>query len=251
MTAAAKRRIFVGDVQGCCDELQSLLEKVRLDPAADRLYCVGDAINRGPQNAKTLRLLRQLGAVMVLGNHEMHWFEVFLGTRAIKGRDTLEDLAQADDRDELTSWLKGCGFIHVEPDVVMVHAGLRPSWKDYALTDLGLRHRLSRILEAGGSFAFDDPDLRFAVSVRTCDPLGAMPHSRLQENDPPFRPWDEHYAGPRIAVFGHWAQRGLVVTRSVRGLDSGCVYGNQLSAWIAEEDRIVQVPARRVHCPIE
>jgi bis(5'-nucleosyl)-tetraphosphatase (symmetrical) len=241
------RRIFVGDVQGCREELERLLEQIRFDPAADRLLSVGDAINRGPDSAGCLRLLRRLGATLTLGNHEFHWFEARAGRRQLGGRDTLQALRDAPDVDELDAWLRACPILHVERDVVMVHAALHPRWGDLEAKARELRATLAAAL------ANDRPltgleELRFATSARYCDADGARPARDWPPPAPPFVPWDEHYRGARTVVFGHWARRGLVLRERVRGLDSGCVYGKSLTAWIAEEDRIVQVPARRAWC---
>src|SRR5262245_21578515 len=243
------RRIFVGDLQGCREELETLLERARFDPASDRLYSVGDAINRGPDSAGCVRLLKRLGAAMVVGNHELHWFELAAGRRKAGKRDTLENLAAAPDRDELDAWLRARPVLLVEPDVVLVHAALHPAWGDLEAKARELRAALVDALAQDRPLALE-ADLAFATSARYCDPAGREPVSDWPPPPPPFVPWDDHYRGPRTAVFGHWARRGLVVTKHARGLDTGCVYGRSLSAWIPEEDRILQVPARRTWCPI-
>ena len=100
------RRIFVGDVQGCHDELRRLLDEVSFDPAVDRLYSVGDAVNRGPSSAAVVRTFRELDATMVLGNHELHLFEAAAGLRWHSDRDTLQELLEAEDREQLLGWLR-------------------------------------------------------------------------------------------------------------------------------------------------
>jgi len=245
------RRIYVGDLQGCREELEALLEELRFDPARDRLHSVGDAINRGPDSAGCLRLLMKLGAVMVLGNHELHWLEVAARRRKIGKRDTLTELERAPDRDELLQWVRTRPLLHVERDVVMVHAGLHPTWKPDALAAKAaqLRAELDEALAADRS-PWELPEIAFVTSVRWCDRDGREPADDWPPPPPPFRPWEEWYRGERTVVAGHWARRGLVVGERVRALDSGCVYGRELSAWIAEEDRIVQVRARRAWAPI-
>lgn len=243
------RRIYVGDVQGCREELETLLEALRFDPARDRLRSVGDAVNRGPDSAGCLRLLKQLDAVMVLGNHELHWIEVAAGRRKAGKRDTLDSLERAHDRDDLLAWVRSRPLLHVEEDVVVVHAGLHPRWLDPAAKAAELRAALEEALAQGRS-VWALPEVAFATSVRYCDPAGHEPQQDWPPPAAPFAPWDRWYKGTRTVVFGHWARRGLTVTERVRGLDSGCVYGKQLSCWIAEEDRIVQVPARRAWSPI-
>jgi bis(5'-nucleosyl)-tetraphosphatase (symmetrical) len=235
------RRIFVGDVQGCREELEALLEALRFDSAADELHPVGDLVNRGPDSAGTLRLLKGLGAGGVLGNHDVHALRALAGLRECKGRDTLDGWQDAPDRDELAVWLAARPYVRVWDDVVCVHAGLDPRWDDplAALQDEDPVH--------------PGPDGDFAVLVRYCDAEGNRPPRDWPPPDPPFRPWYEHWqekpGETRTVVFGHWAREGLVVRDRVRGLDTGAVYGGELTAWIAEEDRLVSVPARRAYTP--
>ena len=104
------RRIFIGDIQGCREELEELLEKVRFDPAGDELHPVGDLVNRGPDSLGTLRLLRSLGAGGVLGNHDLHLLAVAAGERAPRPGDSLEALLEADDTAPLLEWLASRPF---------------------------------------------------------------------------------------------------------------------------------------------
>lgn len=234
-----RRRIFVGDVQGCRTELERLLEALRFDPAADELQPVGDLVNRGPDSAGVLRLLRALGAGGVLGNHDVHLLRVAHGSRAWRARDTAQDVLAAPDAAELLAWLAARPLLRAFDDVLLVHAGISPAWKEP-----------ERVL-AGLDPLRDDPALSFAVSARTCDERGARPASDWPEAGPPFRPWHEFWAErageTRTVVFGHWARAGLVLRPRVRGLDTGCVWGGRLTAWIAGEDRIVQVDAARAY----
>ena len=120
----------VGDIQGCCTELQKLLEQLRFDSAADRLWLVGDLVNRGPDSLGVLRLVKSLGdaAITVLGNHDLHLLAVAEGVAELHRSDTLNDILSAPDRDELLAWLRAQRLLHVEGDFVLVHAGLLPSW---------------------------------------------------------------------------------------------------------------------------
>ena len=243
------RRICVGDLQGCREELERLLDKVKFAPPADRLLSVGDAVNRGPDSAGCVRLLKKLGAEMVLGNHELHWFELTAGRRKMGKRDTLQSLEQAEDRDELDAWLRARPLLVVERDLVLVHGAIHPRWRDLEAKARELRQELERT-EADDEPLAGIPDLRFVTSARYCDAEGRQPEEDWPPPAPPFLPWYEHYRDPRTVVFGHWARQGLVVKPRVRGLDTGCVYGKQLTAWIAEEDRLVQVPARKAWSPM-
>jgi len=234
-----QRRIFIGDIQGCREELERLLEAVKFDPAADELEPVGDFVNRGPDSLGVLRLCASLGAHGVLGNHDVQLLRVANGMRAISKRDTFQDVLRANDRDELLHWLGERPFVREIDDVILVHAGLKPTWKDPIAT-------LSELdpLE-------ERSDISFAISARYCDERGARPNSDWPVPDAPFKPWYEFWprdpAETRTVVFGHWSRGGLVVRPRLRGLDTGCVWGGKLTAWIAEEDRIVQVDAQRAY----
>jgi bis(5'-nucleosyl)-tetraphosphatase (symmetrical) len=240
--AGTARRIFIGDIQGCRVELERLLAAVGFDPAGDVLHPVGDLVNRGPDSHGALRLLCDLEALPVLGNHDLHLLQSHAGRRALRAEDTLDELLRADDADELCGWLGRQPFLRVFDDLYLVHAGLHPAWKDPAAERAG-RAPLA-------------PDARavFAVRVRSCDPAGAAPADELAPPRAPYRPWFEHYDpsahGGRMVVVGHWAMMGLVLRPHLRGLDTGCVWGNRLSAWIAEEDRIVAVQAERAYARI-
>lgn len=231
---ADKRRIFIGDIQGCLEELERLLETVRFDPARDILEPVGDLVNRGPDSLGVLRLLRRLGAGGVLGNHDLHLLAVARGDRQARPGDTLGAVLGAEDRDALLAWVTAKPFCKAWPDVMLVHAGISPAWA-----------RPEAILTAPERSA-REAAIAFATRVRWCDAEGLTP---TPEADPPadprFRPWDERVEGrfAETIVFGHWARRGLVWRKGFRGLDTGCVWGGRLSAWIAEEDRLVSVPA--------
>jgi len=233
------RRIFVGDIQGCRAQLDALLRAVPLRPG-DRLYCVGDLVNRGPDSLGVLRRLRELGALAVLGNHDLHLLRLAAGTvRARVGR-RLRAILEAPDRQDVLDWLSAQPVMRVEDDLIVVHAGLHPAWTDAAalcgpLNDAVRAHVRGR------------PDARvtFVTEVRYCDAAGRRPPRDDPPPDLPYVPWDHFYRGARTVVFGHWARRGVVMQPRLRGLDSGCVYGHALTAWVAEEDRVVQVPGWR------
>ena len=235
---SASRRIFVGDVQGCRSELERLLERLAFDPAADELHPVGDFVNRGPDSLGVLRLARSLGAGGVLGNHDLHALRIAAGSRRRGPRDTLDELLAAPDAGELLDWLGARPFAREWDDLVCVHAGLHPRWD-----------RPAELL-AGLDPCTRDVRSDFATRVRYCDFTGERPSSDWPPPRAPYVPWFRHWqqraSERRTVVFGHWARLGLVREERVRGLDSGCVWGQALSAWIAEEDRFVLVPAERV-----
>jgi len=203
------RRIFVGDIQGCREPLERLLDAAGFVRGQDQLVPVGDMVNKGPDSEGVLDLLIGIDAQPVLGNHDLHWMA--------KGRAGQRHL----------DWLRGQPLVRVYDDVIAVHAGLHPAWTEAHLDRLGEAER------------------NFAVNVRYCDATGAQPPRDWPPPGPPYRPWDDFYEGKKRVVFGHWARRGLVVRPQCVGLDTGCVYGGELTAWIAEEDRIVQVDGWR------
>ena len=135
---AGVRHIYVGDIQGCREELELLLDKLRFDPASDRLEPVGDYVNRGPDSLGALRLLRSVGAGGVLGNHDVHLLRVAAGRRQARSEDTLDELLGAPDRDVLLEWLRERPFCKELPGVLLVHAGFHPRW-DHPVREL---HRL-------------------------------------------------------------------------------------------------------------
>lgn len=202
------RRIFVGDIQGCRAQLEALLDACRFVRGRDRLLPAGDLVRKGPDSVGTLHLLRELGAEPVLGNHDLRWLET-----------------EADTDPDAAAWLRRQPIARIDADVILVHAGLHPRWTEADVAALGA----------------DPAAVDFAVNVRYCDAEGRRPERDWPPPAPPFVPWDEHYRGTKTVVFGHWARRGLVRRDRVVGLDTGCVYGHALTAWIAEEDRIVAV----------
>ena len=199
------RRIFVGDIQGCSDALQRLLGAVGFAPGRDVLMPVGDLVNKGPDSEGVLDLLMELDAQPVLGNHDLHW------------------LARGSAAARHLRWLRALPVVRIFDDLIAVHAGLHPAWDEAKLASL------------------DADEVDYAVNVRYCDAKGGQPDRDWPPPGPPYRPWDDFYEGRKRVVFGHWARRGLVVRPQCVGLDTGCVYGGKLTAWVAEEDRIVQV----------
>ncbi len=233
------RRIFVGDIQGCREELERLLETLGFDPAADELHPVGDLVNRGPDSLGTLRLLRGIGARGVLGNHDLHLLRTAAGLREERPGDTFADVLASEERDELLAWLTRLPLVRAWDDLLLVHAGLDPRWTvpEQALADCDP-------LAA-------EADVEFATRVRYCGPDGARPARDWPEPSAPFSPWFSFWpprpSEGRTVVFGHWARLGLVHRPLLRGLDTGCVWGGRLTAWIAEEDRLVAVDAARAY----
>ena len=238
-------RWVLGDVQGCARELDDLIKWVRLDPERDELWCLGDLVNRGPDSVAALRLWHDTGGRGILGNHDVNALLAAAGLRKRKN-DTLDDLFEAPDREELLAKMRALPvLVHLPapaeggPDAWIVHAGLLPGWTD-----------LPRLAAEINDAEHDDDWLRSdavsaATRLRFCTAEGEAsretgpPHAGIE----PFRPWDDFYRGDTLVVHGHWARRGYYRTERTMGLDTGCVYGGPLTAWCQDEDRIVQVPS--------
>jgi len=264
-------RYVVGDIQGCFDSLEALLDQVRFDPGNDVLWCVGDLVNRGPKSLEVLRFVRGLGdrARVVLGNHDLYLLMVSAGFRKRGKDDTLQAVLDAPDAAELLDWVAAQPLMHVEGAFAMVHAGLLPQWdvpKAHRLADevsavLKSAHRdvfLSQL--AGNTPARWDealtgqPRWRCIVNAMTrmrfCTPSGEM---EFKHKGPPDKapvgamPWFEAPArqqGAYTLFTGHWSALGLRVTDAVVSLDTGCLWGGHLTAYRLEDGAIIQVPSR-------
>ncbi len=239
---------LVGDIQGCVREFELLLKAIAFRPQDDELWCLGDLVNRGPESAQTLRLWTSVGGKAVLGNHDLYAIGVFRGQTARRS-DTLDDLLAASDAEQLLGRLAEMPILasvnvttpSASRRAWLVHAGLDPRRGD-DLDALALELERKRTTDL-----LKDRDIAFATRVRCCDPQGEMArgHGPPEDALPPYAPWDHFYAGADPVFHGHWAARGFHRTGKVTGLDSGCVYGRQLTAWCLEEDRAVSVDAVR------
>ena len=271
----------IGDLQGCYDVTQRLLEKIRFDPAVDRLWFCGDLVNRGGQSIETLRLVHSLREVshVVLGNHDLSLLAI--GERSPdeqrKVNPDLQGVLFAEDARELLDWLRMRELAHVDRGLgwMMVHAGLAPKWT----TQLAEKHarevesrlrgdNYRRVLK---NMYGDSPDwspglggaerdraiINIFTRMRYCSPRGriAFEHKGEPGTQPPgLYPW---YSVPGRAnrdlkvACGHWSTLGLFVGQGVHALDTGAVWGGKLSAirLDGEDLQIVQVPGRDVPAP--
>jgi bis(5'-nucleosyl)-tetraphosphatase (symmetrical) len=245
-----------GDLQGCHAPFQRLLATLPLEPDS-RLWFAGDLINRGPDSLATLREVAGFGAraCAVLGNHDMHLLAVSAGIRKTRASDTLGEILAAPDAEPLLDWLRHRPFAHFENDMLMVHAGVLPQW-DLTLT-LELANELQRALrgpawkEALRDLYGNEPRrwspnlrrkdrLRVAFNaftrIRFCTPDGTMEFAANggpASAPPGYVPWfdaPERHTSDVTVVFGHWAALGLMLRDNLVALDSGCVWGNRLSA---------------------
>lgn len=256
----------IGDVQGCFDELQALLERISFS-TADRLWFVGDLVNRGPQSLRVLRFVRSLAsrAVTVLGNHDLHLVAQHEGFERARADDTFADVMAAPDRGELVDWLRGRPLMHVEGELAMVHAGLLPQWRRERAAELAREVEAALVAPNYRDFFAhlygSQPDrwrdelagwdrLRVIVNAMTrmrfCTSDGRMEfRAKGREAPEGYRPWYE--TRPRedgLLVCGHWSALGLELTPQVALLDSGCVWGGALTALRLEDRRVTQVACR-------
>lgn len=259
-------RYAIGDVQGCHDELIELVARIGFDPARDRLWFVGDLVNRGPKSLDVLRTVRALGddAVVVLGNHDLHLLAVAEGLARKRSDDTLDEVLAAPDRDELLAWLRARRLMHVEADWAMVHAALLPEWTvpraqalagevEHALQGPGCREFLAHMYGSTPATWNDTlagwERLRVIVNAMTrVRFMSSAGHMELKDKGaappPGFAAWYD--ARPQrdepALVCGHWSTLGLKLDHRVAMLDTGCVWGGALTALRLEDRWLVQQP---------
>lgn len=265
----------IGDIQGCFDQLQALLDKIEFRRERDRLWFAGDLVNRGPKSLETLRFIRDLGdaAVAVLGNHDLHLLAVAGGHVQPRRRDHLDDVLQAPDREALLEWLRHCPLLHHDAGsgYTLVHAGLPPQW-DLQQAQ-ACAQEVETTLHGTDCQAFfahmygNEPDqwseslrgwerLRFITNcltrLRYCDLDGRL---HLGASGPPgsqppgYLPWFEvpgRASASMHIVFGHWSTLGPRNDPGIYPLDTGCVWGAQLTALRLEDRRLFSVP-----CPAD
>jgi bis(5'-nucleosyl)-tetraphosphatase (symmetrical) len=250
----------IGDIQGCYDPLCRLLDELNFDPAADTLWLTGDLVNRGPKSLKTIRFVRELGdsAITVMGNHDLHLLALWAG--AIPYDERFESIAKslnAPDADELFDWLRRRPLAHYDEklDTLLVHAGTHPLWS--------VRQTLARAAEVeevlrDGDFETlltkmygNSPGrwseklsgykrLRFIINCLTRMRMITREYKlnfsfsgspwRARKNQIPWYKADNPATAGTRVVFGHWSQLGLVVLPKLISLDTGCVWGRQLTA---------------------
>ena len=258
----------VGDIQGCFDSFMRLLERCAFDPKHDRLWLVGDLVNRGPRSLETLRFVRDLGptAVAVLGNHDLSLLMAAEGFGKRGKGDTFDEILAAPDRDELLGWLRHRPLCHVENQYCMVHAGLLPQWTasearslaaevEAALTAADWREFMSQMWGSEPASWRNElegwPRLRVIVNAMTrmrfCSPDGAMDFrfkGEVAKAPAGCMPWFQvpgRRSADSVLVTGHWSALGLKVTTNLMALDSGCLWGGSLSAIRFEDRAIFQV----------
>lgn len=253
-------RLFaIGDIQGCAGAFDALLRKIAFRPSRDRLWLVGDLVNRGPDSLGVLRRVMRLGrsVTCVLGNHDLHLLATVAGRRELSPADTFHDVLEAPDSADIIDWLRHRPLLHHDARAhrVLVHAGIPAPWTvrqaraeacnvEALLRGRKWRHALQSMYGAEPS-AWSDKLVgaersRYTINaltrMRFCDKKGRLElsHSGAPGSQPKgLMPWFD-VPGRRAAnahiVFGHWAALGLLRRPDVTALDTGCVWGNYLTA---------------------
>jgi bis(5'-nucleosyl)-tetraphosphatase (symmetrical) len=253
----------IGDLHGCFKTFLSLLDRIAYSPDSDRLWLVGDLVNRGPASLETLQWVyeNRTNVQMVLGNHDLHFMGRHLGVRQPKTSDKLEPLLSSPDCPKLVEWLCRQPLIYRESFYVLVHAGVLPSWVPHETLRLAeeaqdlLVRRPEAVLSRPPVFDHGAErrvieTIRILTLIRCCEtedeavfgftgPPGEAPDS--------CTPWFEYppiSRGNQTFLFGHWARLGYHRTERAICLDSSCAYGGMLSAIRLEDLRVFQVPNR-------
>ena len=261
---------MIGDVQGCCTELDDLLSQPEIANESDaRFWFAGDLVNRGPQSLTTLRRIMSMEdrSVAILGNHDLHLLSIAAGVGRLSKGDTLQEVLDAADAKEIIEWLRWRPLAHYELGHLMVHAGILAKW-DVNKT-LSLAREVETVLRGNnwqkmlGKMYGDEPahwsdghrgGKRFRVIVnaltrlRMCTAKGRMmlpnKSAPLHPRNAGLLPWFDvpnRAAREVTVVFGHWSTLGLMLRSDAICLDSGCIWGGQLSAVRLQDRKLLQV----------
>lgn len=258
---------IVGDLHGCFDELQLLLKKADFNPAVDELWLTGDLLARGEDSLACLRFVKDLGsrATTVLGNHDLHFLATALGIKKVKEKDRVDAILNAPDRAELIAWLRRQPLLaeHPQHGFVLTHAGISPDW------DLPTAKQCAREVEAqlqSADYAallaqmYDNsPDrwnpqlqgiarwrytlnvftrMRFCYRDKRLDFECKLPVADAPDELVPWFELDNPLYQSQPILFGHWASLiGYPTPPHIYALDTGCVWGNQLTMLRWEDKR--------------
>lgn len=267
----------IGDVQGCFHAFQDLLSKVKFNEKRDKVWMVGDMVNRGSGSLEMLRwcVAHQAHVQVVLGNHDLHALVVANGVVNAHKGDTLQPLLAADDCDDLLYWLRHQPLVVQQDNTIMLHAGLLPQWT--ISQALALAKEVEHALQADDYVKFlshmygNQPNawrddlagmdrLRVITNtftrLRICSNTGEMEYKFKGElGDIPqgFMPWFDvpnRASLDHTILFGHWSALGLQHRNNVHALDTGCLWGGHLTAFTLETKAITQVPCNQKDNPI-
>jgi bis(5'-nucleosyl)-tetraphosphatase (symmetrical) len=258
----------IGDVQGCHEQMFALIRQIDLVSSSRKLIFVGDLVNRGPHSLATLRYVRSLGesASVVLGNHDLHLLALAHGIRTPHSSDTMDEILNAPDRDELIDWLRHRPLANFDQGFLIVHAGVLPQWTLQQTLELAreVEHALQgpnwvnflRVMYGNTPATWVDslegPDrLRCIVNaftrLRYCSVDGTMDFESKEGSSAPssgYMPWFDvpgRKTEEVTVVFGHWSTLGLTMRPNLIGLDTGCIWGGKLTAVRLEDRAIFQV----------
>lgn len=262
----------IGDLQGCFEPLQRLLELIAFDSKNDTLWFTGDIVNRGTQSLECLRFVKNLGSRhrIVLGNHDLHLLAVAHKAHESWPEDTFQDILNATDKHDLLDWLVNQPLLHYDLGYTMVHAGLAANWNlDKAKK---LAHEVEAILQSDQAYHFfkhmygnlpkawsDDLEgfdrwrciTNYFTRVRFCYPDGSLElenKGKINSANDKLIPWfkvqNRQNADLKI-LFGHWAALGGVTdTPNTYALDTGCIWGYALTAMRLEDGTRFSVPSQ-------
>ena len=260
----------IGDLHGCFQTFLELLQTCEFHSEKDRLWFVGDLVNKGPESLEVLRWVRRRShlATLVLGNHDLHLLGRYYGVRQAKASDTLDPVLEADDIEQLVELLIRQPLIHREGQQVLVHAGILPAWDPDQAIRLALEasrllvsdpvELLGRLNEKterkNKSLAENDLSKSWIVRILTGIRICRGPSDpNIEFTGPPSesplgtRPWYRFHSVARGNIrffFGHWAQHGFMKEDRAVCLDTGCVYGGSLTAFRLDDEAVFQVPSR-------
>ena len=263
----------IGDLQGCYEPLQRLLEFIDFDDKTDRLWFVGDLVNRGPESLAVLRFIKSLPITprITLGNHDLHLLGSLFGGRPWKGHDdTIQEVMKAADGEELGHWLRKQSILYYSPElrVVMCHAGISPLWDLEQAQSLA--QELEQVLSGNTYCEFlthmygNKPDIwsdeliglerlrvitNYFTRMRFCDGQGRLELSykgTIDKAPANLYPWYQVPARKTVdadIVFGHWAAlMGVSPIPNIHAIDTGCLWGGPLTALRLQDKRRFSVP---------
>jgi bis(5'-nucleosyl)-tetraphosphatase (symmetrical) len=249
----------IGDIQGCAKSFNNLLEKLAFDQACDHLWLTGDLVNRGPDSLSVLRRLVKMdnNVTTVLGNHDLHLLAIAAGVRLPTPEDTLQEILEAPDLEYMINWLRHRPLLHYDEknDRALVHAGFSPSWSlEEARTQAD---EVANMLKSTSwknnlkAMYGNEPNAwtnslklsarrRFSINaltrIRFCDEAGRLdfthkgPPSTQPETVQPWYDFIRPGGYQTHIYFGHWASLGLARLPDCTCIDTGCVWGRQLTA---------------------
>lgn len=261
----------IGDIQGCYKSLKRLLKRIDFNETQDRLFLVGDLVNRGPNSLDVLRFACDMGdrVTAVLGNHDIHLLGVAFGVKAVsRKRRNFEKILRAKDCSKLIEWLRMRPLLYKEGRTVMVHAGILPAWSieeavSYAkevekvIRSKKIAELISHAYKTKADKWSDDLEdedrlvtiINVLTRMRMCESSTKMDFEFVGTPDTapktliPWFEWPERRNADHMIIFGHWAALGLRIHSNIISLDTGCVWGEALTAVRLEDGAIFSQPS--------